>query len=277
MDRSGIIWMAFAGLLLSVFSACRATSPAPFLGEQSVFYIGDFGIAPMYESSVQVEFILGKAGWKGFKANSFLLQIELRQGTYVSYQEKEFRAIDQPYSLKEKVSFVFPIREVTYAQRGMPRERMNLSRDFQACLHLKEWSTEALLATQCYDVSDYSARPWPDGIRVVRSMDGLTEAPEGRGDGHGDDPRANGLPPGIPGAYLATKELPGLGLGALKLESTSVLWTPAAESDAKTGAWEQQGDLILIRFGDESPLLLLQRKEEGFLELNSRVLLRSVD
>lgn len=276
MYRSGFHRMAFASLLLCIVLGCRTTSPAPFLGEQSVFHIGEFGIAPMYDSSVQVEFILSKAGWKGFKARSFLLQLELRQGTYVSYKEKEFRAIDQPYSLKENVSFVFPVREVTYAQRGIPRERMNLGRDFQACLHLKEWSTEAVLATQCYDVSEYHAKPEPEGIRVVRTMEGLADGGAAGTDDEKKESREEGLPAGVPGSYLATKELPGLGLGALKFESTGVVWTPVAEGASRQGTWERQGDLLLIRFDEDIPLLLLKREEDGFRELNSRVLLRPV-
>lgn len=279
-----------AGSIL--FSHCKTASPAPYLTQQSNFYFEKLELVSYGEGS-QVEFILEGAAWQGFQARSFSIQLQLRQSTYIRSKELDYRAVDQPFRVEDNVSFSFPLREVSYGRRGTPEERINLNRDFQACIRLLEWNSEAVLAEQCYSGSSLKLTTLENGIRTVqgplpaenRNGPGLDSPGEGKDssddarnardsvDPDATDPAAQAWS----GSFLSTTEIPGLGSGVLKFQNQKVLWIPATESEPISGTYEVQGELVLVRLSGDFPLLLLKKTSAGVTDLNSDTLLRPVE
>ncbi|MBI38038.1 MAG: hypothetical protein CMF59_00440 [Leptospiraceae bacterium] len=247
--------------------------PDRFLTEESQLYIGDFEIVRV-PASPNVEFVASKVGWKGFQSSRFTLQLEIYQGTTSLAREQELPPVQQPYAMQEKVLFLVPVRDVTWGRRGTPQERMNLHRDFEVCFRLLEGLTEAELAEQCYKVSGEQVSRIRGQRVTLAALEKDTDATSPTGEDLAPEKK---LPPGIPGSYLTTSELPGMGMGVLALKSKEALWTPADSGAPIQGSWEIQGQLILVRFESKKGLLLLRPTENGWEELNSGIKLRSVD
>lgn len=262
----------FCILLFWTINGCKTVPPDRYLTQSSQLYIGSFEIKRV-PNSPTVEFLAGGVGWQGFQSNHFRLQLEILQGTASASRELELDPLEQPFLLKDRAIFLFPVREVTWGRRGSPEERMNLNRDFEACFNLLEATTDALLARQCYRVSGDSISVL-DGQRVT-----LSSFPEQKQNDPetGTSESEEGLPSGIPGKYLSTSELPGLGMGLLALDSSGALWTPADSGNPIKGTWEIQGELILVRWSGKEGLFLLKRDDQGLVEMNSSIRLRIVD
>ena len=254
-------------------SQCKSASPEPYLTENSVFFIGDFEVSRLPDEAF-VEIIASGVGWQGFQSNHFTLQLRISQGSVSMYRERELKPVDQPHGMENRVIFLAPIRDVTWGLRGTPRERMNLSRDYDVCLALKESRSEATLAQQCYSVSEQTVKP--TGGQRVR-LEAFSPGPASREEPAANEQKPDGLPAGIPGTYIATAPLPGVGTGVLILKPRGVSWTPADSSPEIEGTWELQGKAILIRWNDAKGGLTLLPSGGGFEEVTSGVKLRLVD
>tara|TARA_B100001939_G_scaffold348224_1_gene374395 strand:- start:21930 stop:22757 length:828 start_codon:yes stop_codon:yes gene_type:complete len=269
-----LLFLPLAILVTGLASACQTVPPDRFLTDNSQLYIGKMEMVRIPESP-EIEFIASGVGWNGFQAHRFTLQIEIFQGTTRMAREIELPPVEQPHSMKAKAMFLIPVRDVTWGRRGTPEERMNLHRDFEFCFRLLEGTTEAHLAEQCYRVSGENMTE-VSGTRVT--LQAFSDAKiDNKNDSDNKRDTQDRLPEGIPGSYLATQKLPGLGLGVLALKAEEAVWTPADSGESVRGTWEVQGELILVRWENQKGLILLKATEEGMQELNSGIQLRSVN
>ncbi|MCB1304730.1 MAG: hypothetical protein KDK37_10650 [Leptospiraceae bacterium] len=246
-------WMTLAG--------CATTDPAIFITENSAYYPGTISLGSM-EGSTEMEFIVEEGAWQGFKTRSFQLRFIIRQGVAVSIKTEPYEAIAQPYKMENPVVFRFPIRDVSWTSRG-PSERMNLNRSFSGCLQLQDLNSEAILASQCFDVDDHTIA-LTESSGAIQSTALVEESKP--------DKKVNSG--GFDGLYVSGDAIKELGPGVLKLNGTAAQWIPSEKNAGKPvlGSCEEQGELLLVRFGDT--LLLLRRSEGGLDELNRKMYFR---